>query len=134
MNDGRPGWTELSVEAVGGVDVPAHALRGNLIDFPLPWLLQALKYDIRTGEIVVHSADDAGRIFVETGDPRHAETRHARGEDALRAMLRWKEGTFSVNLNAATAERSISTSLMNLLLDDAVDLDHQDVFGSVHPG
>lgn len=133
VNDGRPGWTEISAEALGEAEAPAHALAGSLIDFPLPWLLQALKYDIRTAAIVVRTDGDLGRIFVETGDPRHAETRGAVGEDALRAMLRWGEGEFSVNLNATTTRRSIRTSLMNLLLDDAVDLDHQDVFGSVDP-
>lgn len=133
VNDGRPGWTEISAEALGEAESPAHALAGSLVDFPLPWLLQALKYDIRTAEIVVRTEQDVGRIFVEAGDPRHATVRGVRGEDALRAMLRWTNGDFSVNLNATTTERSIQTSLMNLLLDDAVDLDHQDVFGSVDP-
>lgn len=127
-----PGWGQSLAEGPGGsVESPWLALRGGLNEFPLPWLLQVLKYDNRTAKIVIDAPDDRGAIFLESGEPRHATTAEATGEDALRKMLRWQEGTFAVRLNSSTEEHTIESKLMQLLLDEAVAMDNEDIFGAV---
>lgn len=125
------GWSEPFAAAGVQPQPPWHALHGAISDFPLPWLLQVLKYDSRSAAIVVETADDRGTVYIADGDPVHALTRASRGTEALREMLRWNEGEFSVRLDGATDERTIDGDLMHLLLSDAVAVDHQQFFGTV---
>lgn len=106
-------------------------LQGDLEEFPLSWLLQVLNYDTRTAAVFIAGKGDAGAIYLDAGNPRHAQTMSLKGEEALRAMLRWSTGSFSVDPDTTTDEESIRLPLMKLLLDDAVQDDHADFFGAV---
>jgi HD-GYP domain-containing protein (c-di-GMP phosphodiesterase class II) len=116
----------------GGVKAESWAgLQGDIADFPLAWLLQVLNYDSRSAAVFLVCGDDEGAIYLDRGNPRHAETKDLAGEDAFRAMLKWPAGSFSVDPDATTQEQSIRASLMNLLLEQAVEQDHAAFFGSV---
>ncbi len=106
-------------------------LRGDIHDFPLNWLLQVLNYDSRTAGVFLVTAGDEGAIYLEGGNPRHAQTRHLTGEEALRAMLLWKSGAFSVEPDARSEARTIQASLMNILLHSAAEEDHATFFGQI---
>lgn len=108
-----------------------YALRGEVEDFPLSWLLQVLKYDDRTAAISLRSEADEGIVYLERGEPLHAVTRDSDGETALRQMLRWDDGSFVVRPEAETPERTIDSGLMRLLLDEAIEMDHEGIFGAV---
>lgn len=114
-----------------------YTLHGKLRDFPLTWLLQVLKYDSRTGAVLVRAGERRGTIFIEKGEPRHARTSAATGatsgEEALRGMLRWREGEFVVRPDLASRCRTIDQSLMGVLLEDAHELDREAIFGAVSP-
>jgi tetratricopeptide (TPR) repeat protein len=113
-----------------------YALQGDIQDFPLSWLLQVLTYDGRTAAIVMRDRErgEEGVIYLDQGVARHARTRTATGEDALRVMLGWTRGSFVVRPEMRTAERSIDRPLMHLLLDLAVADDHASaIFGAVKP-
>ncbi|MDX1675434.1 MAG: DUF4388 domain-containing protein, partial [Longimicrobiales bacterium] len=115
-------------------DAPWLALQGDIQDFPLAWLLQVMKYDSRTASVGIRTARDRGAIYIENGDVVHAQVRDgARGEAALREMLQWDEGRFTVQPDARSRERSIESSIMHLLLTQAVEEDHAaaGVFGAV---
>ena len=100
-----------------------YALQGDLVDFPLTWLLDILAFDGRTAVISVGTPDDEGTVHVERGVPRHAETRSRYGEAALRAMLRWRHGSFSVHLDAPPVPHTIHRSVMELLVADGLAQD-----------
>jgi HD-GYP domain-containing protein (c-di-GMP phosphodiesterase class II) len=106
-------------------------LQGDIEDFPLGWLLQVLNYDSRSAAVFLTGGGDEGAIYLDRGSPRHAETKDLVGEDAFRDMLKWPTGSFSVDPDATTTEQTIRTSLMNLLLAQAVEQDHAAFFGSV---
>jgi CheY-like chemotaxis protein len=106
-------------------------LRGDIRDFPLNWLLQVLNYDSRTAGVFLVTTGDEGAIYLEGGNPRHAQTRHLSGEEALRAMLMWKTGAFSVEPDARSEARTIHASLMNILLRSAAEEDHATFFGQI---
>jgi hypothetical protein len=119
--------------------VPAVAtgptLQGNLKEFPIEWLLQMLKYDGRTALVTVDAGNRDGVIFLNGGDPIHAEADKLEGEPALCEMLRWRDGTFVVQSDTVVPERTIERDLMRLLLEEAVEKDQESaVFGSVMPG
>ncbi len=115
-------------------EAPWLALQGDVSDFPLTWLLQVMKYDSRTAAIGIRSAVADGAIYLQKGDAVHAQIRGGeKGEAALRRMLQWEKGRFTVQPDARPRERTISTSIMHLLLTQAVDEDHAaaGIFGAV---
>ena len=119
------------MQAKTGDATPWSGLQGDIEDFPLQWLLQVLNYDGRTAAIFLSGEGDDGVIYVQGGNPRHAQTKYMKGEEAFRAMLKWEKGSFTVDPDAKTDEQTIKVPLMNLLLDQAVKDDHAAFFGSV---
>ncbi|NIP81477.1 MAG: DUF4388 domain-containing protein, partial [Gemmatimonadetes bacterium] len=110
-------------------------LQGDIQDFPLAWLLQVMKYDSRTAGIGIRTATDMGVIYLQGGDAVHAQVRGGqRGEAALKEMLPWGEGRFTVQPDARARERSIESSIMHFLLTHAVEEDHEaaGIFGAVN--
>ncbi|MEJ2677838.1 MAG: HD domain-containing phosphohydrolase [Gemmatimonadota bacterium] len=114
---------------------PWLALQGDIQDFPLSWLLQVMKYDGRTAAIGIRTTEALGVVYLERGDARHAQIRGGpKGEPALRQMLGWRKGHFTVEPDAHLPERTITTSITHLLLDQAVAEDHAaagEIFGAV---
>ena len=118
----------------GEQEAPWLALQGDVEDFPLTWLLQVMKYDSRTAAIGIRTAEDDGAIYLQKGDAVHAQIRGGlKGEAALRRMLGWGKGRFTVQPDAKPREQTIQTSIMHLLLTQAVDEDHAaaGIFGTV---
>ena len=91
-----------------------------------------MNYDARTAAIFLTGEGDEGVIYVQGGNPRHAQSKSMQGEEAFRAMLKWDKGSFTVDPDAKTAEQTIKVPQMNLLLDQAVKDDHAAFFGSVN--
>lgn len=114
---------------------PWFALQGDIRDFPLAWLLQALSYDGRTAAVVVRGEEGEGAVFLEQGAAKHARAPAASGEEAIRRMLAWESGSFMVRPGARTDERTVHRPLMHLLLDHTVALDDAGhIFGAVPAG
>lgn len=117
-----------------GAESPWLALQGDIQDFPLTWLLQVMKYDSRTAAIAVQTAERTGTIYLRRGDAVHADLGDGtRGEAALRSMLQWRKGRFTVRPDARPDEETIRSSIMELLLMQAVSEDHAaaGIFGAV---
>ncbi|HSJ07821.1 MAG TPA: HD domain-containing phosphohydrolase [Longimicrobiales bacterium] len=112
---------------------PWETLQGSLEDFGMSWLLQMLRYDSRTACVFVRTSKDAGAVYLEGGEPRHAVTGALRGRAALSSILRWRQGDFVVQPEVGPPEHTIEGgSLIQLLLEDAVEEDFARVtFGAV---
>jgi len=116
-----------------GEPPPWSGLQGDVQDFPLSWLLQMLNYDGRTAALFIEREDgDEGVIYLQNGQPRHAQTRSQSGDDALRQMLSWEKGSFRIGPEVKTEKQTIERPLMKLLLDQATQADHAAFFGAVH--
>lgn len=106
-------------------------LEGELQDFSLAWLLQALHYDGRDGSVRLRGVDGReGMVRVEGGVPRHARVGDLLGEDALRELLGWNDGRFRVEPGLRQGERTIEGPLMRILLQEAVTEDTVRAFGA----
>lgn len=115
-------------------DVAWKALRGDLRDFGLSWLLQMMSYNGHTAAVIIERGDDKGIVYMVEGNPHHAETSSLAGERAMRTMLQWDSGHFAVAMDRRPPQRTIQGSLMHLLLDEAVASDHAamgEVYGTV---
>jgi len=96
--------------------VARPALEGDLARFSLPWLLDALTFDRRTARVELSTTDDEGSIWLDHGTPVHAETRGQAGEPALQRMLRWREGSFAVELDRPPPAHTLREPLARLLV------------------
>jgi response regulator RpfG family c-di-GMP phosphodiesterase len=114
-------------------EMPWAGLKGEIKDFPLQWLLQVLNYDSRSAAVFLTTDNEEGVIYVANGNPKHARTKKLMGEEAFRHMLRWQKGTFTLDPEARTGETTITTPIMNLLLEQALEDDHASFFGAVKP-
>jgi hypothetical protein len=125
----KRGGSEASAERYA----PWETLQGSLEDFGMSWLLQMLRYDSRTACVFVRTSRDAGAVYLERGEPRHAVTGALRGRAALSSILRWRQGDFVVQPEVGPPEHTIDGgSLIQLLLEDAVEEDFARVtFGAV---
>jgi HD-GYP domain-containing protein (c-di-GMP phosphodiesterase class II) len=112
---------------------PWETLQGSLEDFGMSWLLQMLCYDSRTACVFVRTSREAGAVYLERGEPRHAVTGALRGRAALSSILKWRHGDFVVQPEVGPPEHTIEGgSLTRLLLEDAVEADFATVtFGAV---
>jgi DNA-binding response OmpR family regulator len=115
---------DVGIPLPGSSEGSWAGLQGDLADFPLPWLLQALNHDGRTAGVFVVGKEDEGAIYLDHGVPRFAQTRYLTGEAAFRAMGQWQAGSFTVDPHASIDRQNVSTPLMNLLLEQAVVDDH----------
>ena len=95
--------------------------RGTLAEF-----IQFLAHD-RTarGHLTVTCGDHCGRVWFDAGQIVTAEVDFSRDEEALRQMLRYREGTFSFVPADRAPERRIRRDTMGLLLALMAELDEE---------
>jgi pSer/pThr/pTyr-binding forkhead associated (FHA) protein len=105
------------------VQVDAAQMRGASGDFektPLGDVLQEIEAEQKTGVLEVFSAAVIGRVSFRAGQPCNAKTDDGKGgEDAIRAMLAIKVGTFTLKSDAsAVGPQRIERAFSDILLED----------------
>jgi pSer/pThr/pTyr-binding forkhead associated (FHA) protein len=95
----------------------SEAFQGDLSEIPADALLQLLEMGRKTGLLELTSPDGKGRIWIEQGYPIHAETEKALGFDAALAIVLNQQGRFRFDPQSSTAERTITASVTELLLE-----------------
>lgn len=105
------------------VQVDAGQLRGasgNFEKTPLGDVLQEIEAEQKTGVLEVFSAAVIGRVSFRAGHPCNAKTDDGKGgEDAIRAMLAIKVGTFTLKSDAsAVGPQRIDRAFSDILLED----------------
>jgi pSer/pThr/pTyr-binding forkhead associated (FHA) protein len=105
------------------VQVDAKQLRGASGDFgttPLADVLQEIEAEQKTGVLEVFGPGVIGRMSFRAGHPCNAKTDDGKGgEDAIRAMLALRTGTFTLNSDAsAVGPQRIERAFSDILLED----------------
>lgn len=103
----------------------AGGFNGSIGSLPLPDLLQLWSLNRFSGLVTVSSRGRAGRLYFVQGEIVHAEAEGATGEEAVRVLLGWRDGSFEPIPNTTTLERTIDKRLSHLLLDAHRDLDER---------
>lgn len=86
-------------------------LSGNLAEFPLLRLLEALMGAARNGVLRIEHPSFVGRIYLEGGHLVHAEVGSLRGLQALELLAGLRSAPFSFDSEPGSPERSIEGSL-----------------------
>jgi len=94
-----------------------EALRGELAEIPSFAVLQILEMGRKTGVLQITSEGAEGRIWLEEGAPVHAEAKALLGFDAALCLVSAVKGRFAFEAGAAPPERTIRSTVTELLLE-----------------
>ena len=90
---------------------------GNLKEMPLPSLIETNCRALQSARLHLSHRDQEGEVYFSDGQVVHAATGSNRGEPALWQLMQWAEGTFVLENDAPTPERSIDRPWSDLLLE-----------------
>ncbi len=92
--------------------------KGDLQALGIVDLLRLMSLSRKTAMItLLDKNENKAQIAFEDGEIKDAKYRELRGEEAVRELLTWREGKFSVHAIPEEVERTIFRSTENLLLD-----------------
>ncbi|HLR47134.1 MAG TPA: DUF4388 domain-containing protein, partial [Deinococcales bacterium] len=94
-------------------------MKGELGFSSLEALLRTLNTEHRTGNLRIAHPRAEGGIWLQDGEPVHAEFGSLRGTAALNALLADQQGDYEFSDGAAPLRRSVDSPL-DRLLDDAM--------------
>lgn len=94
-----------------------RGVRGQLSQLPLADLVQTLSLGGRTGHVTVIMGESRGSLAVSHGQLQHASFDELEGLAALRAMVRARQGDFSVTFGEPPHSRNLQGTTEWLLLE-----------------
>ncbi|HEY9785123.1 MAG TPA: DUF4388 domain-containing protein, partial [Candidatus Obscuribacterales bacterium] len=92
-------------------------LEGDLVNMPVPNLLQSVSMSKMTGKLVINSSKAGSELFFEEGTPVHAVAAEAQGDLACLEVLTWEEGKFRFYPNERCPEKTVKKRLDSLLME-----------------
>lgn len=100
-----------------------RGVSGSLQEMGLPEMVQVLWHGRKTGCLRIRSGSSSGEIHFVEGNLYNALWENLRGEEAVYAMLRLKQGEFALDPNLQSPQRVIQDSPEALLLEGMRRLD-----------
>lgn len=100
-----------------------ECVTGDLVEIPPYAVLQMLELGVKTGMLEVDTSDGPGRLWLERGNPIHAETKSQLGFDAAVTIANANAGRFRFEPGPPRSERTIEASVTELLLEASRQLD-----------
>jgi pSer/pThr/pTyr-binding forkhead associated (FHA) protein len=101
----------------------AESFRGDLAEIPTFAVLQILEMGRKTGVLVIDSDGACGRLWLQRGDPVHAQTKGQVGFDAAVALVNAQTGRFGFEPDPEPPARTIEATVTQLLLEASRILD-----------
>jgi response regulator RpfG family c-di-GMP phosphodiesterase len=111
--------TREAIRHQGGRKKARRGISGSLDILSLPDLIQTLVIGMKTACITLNCDGNEGKIWMENGTLRHAQTGAQTGEQSFFEMMRWMAGEFHVEHRITTSERSIERDSMFLIMEGA---------------
>ena len=100
-----------------------ETFRGDLGEIPTFAVLQILEMGRKTGALVIDSDGACGRLWLQRGDPVHAQTKGQVGFDAAVALVNAQAGRFHFEPDPEPPARTIEATVTQLLLEASRMLD-----------
>ncbi|MBN1884557.1 MAG: tetratricopeptide repeat protein [Candidatus Krumholzibacteriota bacterium] len=94
----------------------SYPLEGSLAVIPLLDVVSMLNSNLKTGRLVVSTAESSGEIYLEKGEIVHARWRNTDGRDAFHTIMGRKRGTFRFLNHLPNVRHTIAEPLSLLLL------------------
>lgn len=103
------------------------AFRGDLAQIPPFAVLQILELGRKTGLLRIDADSDPGQLWLEAGQPVHAETKSQAGFDAALALVAADAGRFVFEPRLELPETTIQASVTQLLLEASRRMDEAEL-------
>src|SRR2546422_11000504 len=98
---------------------------GRITGVTLFGFLQLLEVERKTALIVVHSGNEEGRLYFDSGALVHAETRRLRGLTAVNEVVAWPDPRLEIFHPRTARDRTIDQPLQQGLMEAARLLDER---------
>lgn len=98
---------------------------GRITGITLFGFLQLIEVERKTGLIVVHAADQEGRLYFDRGNLVHAHTRRLDGLAAVQEIVAWPDPKLEIFYKRKSRERTIKEPLQHVLMEAARLLDER---------
>lgn len=99
------------------------SLEGNLADFELTDLFQLIQLGQKDGSLKIHSDDDVGIVYFQSGNVIYAKTNSIKGEEAIDSILRWERGKFIFNPGEVSITPNVNLPIQQVILEAARRID-----------
>ncbi|MBD3422482.1 MAG: cyclic nucleotide-binding domain-containing protein [Chitinivibrionales bacterium] len=105
----------------------SKGLSGNLVDFQLPELLQALNMSQKTGQLTLKLRCGSARVLFNKGEINLVNYGQLDGQEAFYAVLKEQSGAFSFSPDYPddAAQNGKIGEFMNLLMEGFVRIDEE---------
>lgn len=100
-------------------------LIGNLRDMAVADLIQHQCADRKTAKVTIKNLSQTALVFFKGGEVVHAQLGQDEGEEVIFDILRWEEGTFSVESGVESPKITIQRTWSGLLMEGAKRLDEE---------
>ena len=90
---------------------------GSLKEMSIPDLVQILSHGRKSGMLKIVSGKRSGEVYFNSGNIMNAIFENLKGAEAFFAMLRFRDGTFSIDPTVITEEQVITMTSEMLLLE-----------------
>jgi len=104
-----------------------RGITGQIENLALPDIVQILSIGMKTARVTIESGNASGKLWVKDGTIVHAKMGSRSGETAFYEMLRFNEGEFAIEHGVKTAQRTIQTDAMFLVMEGLRRLDEESV-------
>lgn len=94
-----------------------EGFEGSISNLSLSDVIQLQGQNRFSGSIAISYLDQEGHLFFQDGEIVHAESGSRRGEEAIRQIVAWPGGSFTIQPNVRSLGRTIHKRLDHLLLD-----------------
>src|SRR2546426_5992350 len=98
---------------------------GRITGVTLFGFLQLLEVERKTALIVVHSGNEEGRLYFDSGALVHAETRRLRGLAAVNEVVGWPDPRLEIFYRRTARDRTIDQPLQQVVMEAARLLDER---------
>ena len=92
-------------------------MRGRLSEMNIIDLLQSLELGQKTCSLTFNQGGESCRMYFADGQIHHAESGAIVGDGAVYRVAGWSEGTFEINFNGRSDQKTTTQSTQGLLME-----------------
>ncbi len=120
----------LHLEKLQNRAVRPGVIQGRLEEMSIMDLMQSLEMGQKSGRLSVRRGDETCELFFSGGQCKDARLGKFEGEAAVFQAVRWPDGEFEIDFNAAPSRATISRTTTGLLMEALRLIDEEQRNGS----
>jgi CheY-like chemotaxis protein len=120
----------LHLEKMQRRAVRPGVIQGRLEEMSMLDLMQSLEMGQKSCQLTVHRGDETCELFFSSGQCKDAKLGPLEGEPAVFQAVRWPDGDFEIDFNAAATRSTISRTTTGLLMEALRLVDEENRDGS----